>query len=145
MALFGLFSSESKSDHRSEVSDKTNVNTANDNGQIYSNTMGDIRVTGGGKKSTTNVVNNIQYSDYGAIKSGEKIALAGIDQSRGAFDASLEFASQALDFGETGLSQGFGLISKNTAAAVSDGLNKVLVFAGFAVAAFVVLNYVKGK
>lgn len=145
MALFGLFSSESKTDNKSSVSDRTNVNTASQDGQIFSNNLGGITVEGGGKNSNTNVTNNIQFSDYGAIKSGEKIALAALDQNRGAFDGALEFANEALDFGESGLERGFGLIGKNTAAAVSEGMNKVLLFGAFTIGAFVLVSYIKGK
>ena len=146
MGIFGLFNSSSKTDRRSTVSERTNINTASgSNSKIFSNNLGGITVTGGGKKSRTSVINNIQFTDFGAIKSGETVALAALDQNRGAFDGALEFANQALDFGETGLERGFGLVGKNTAAAVSDGMNKVLLFGAFAVGAFVFVSYMKGK
>lgn len=147
MSFLGLFSSDSKSSSTTENSSISNVLTANgSNSRINSTSFGDIRVVGGaGKNSRTNVTNNITTTDFGAIEVGENIALRALDQNAGAFDDAVGLVNNALDFGESGLSKGFDLISKNTIAAVSEGLNKVLFLGAAGIIGFVAIQYFRNK
>ena len=73
----GIFSSSSLTDQRLDLSERTLTNVAQENADAISQSLGGLTVKGGGKKSSTNVNADIEFTDFGAIEAGLGVAADG--------------------------------------------------------------------
>lgn len=120
----GIFDSTSETRLDSETSDRTFNAVSSGSSRTNSSAFGDIRITGGGKKSNTNATVNVTQTDFGAVKAGKELGIKGLDTAKGAFDKSLEAIMVQQDRASSNASraieQGLALASKSSAASVQD-------------------------
>ncbi|MEO0411837.1 MAG: hypothetical protein AAF221_08380 [Pseudomonadota bacterium] len=132
-----VFNSSSSSRTDSEVSERINTLNAEDAATALNSSIGGLRVTGGGKKSETNLVANITQTDFGAIRSAENIATKSLDQNMNAVETALSQANRSVDFAAGATERALDLATGNSAASVSDTFKGVLMLAGVSLIAIV--------
>lgn len=139
MAFGSLFSPQSNTRQDTEISERTNTLVAEDNARNILNSIGGIKIVGGGKKSNTPVTLNITTSDAGAIDFAERaigegfavtsLALKEAAQSR---RDSTDTAFRALDLAEARSgSEGLDLLkSSGKFLVVAAGVVAAIFFIG---------------
>jgi len=124
MALIGSASSTRQETFLQEIN---NTLAAQDEARTFLNSLGGIKVSGGGKKSTTNVSNEINLIDGGAIDLAQRAIGEGFDVTSKAIEEasqsreqSIATANRALDLAEAnGGSEGLELLKTTMDQAVT--------------------------
>ena len=122
----GLFDSTSSTENRTVIEDRVNNVISEDQGRSFLNAIGGIKVQGGGKKSRTQVTNNINLTDGGTVDLAATAIGQGFDVTSQALEEvgrsrrdSIDTAMRALDLAETRSgSEGLDLLKSGLDSAV---------------------------
>lgn len=136
MAFGSLFSSESRTDQNTEVSDRTFNVVGGSGGSTFANILPEIRLSPKVEKKSTNSTSlAFNLTDAGAVKAGETIALAGLTSANNAFTGALEVAQSSAEAGRQAVASALDVARDNSQAANPELARNTLILLGVGVLA----------